>query len=189
MKLAISTLFLVSWAFLLGSAVYAADPSESITVASDGTESSSDARETLQLKRRVRDLLDKTPTMLAGGATMPPSTESLEVAYASSNTDDMVVYFIAFYMDMKLDCDMDESGGDMCFPTIHPCTDPDDEVTKERVPPLYQMALNMMEGREPALKLRIWKLVVDKLAKRVGLENNAFRDWCKKSLGVPTDGN
>jgi len=139
------------------------------------------AEKTQQLKERVRGLLDVTPSMLADGATMPSSTAALEAAYGSGDYDDMLVSFLEFFMDMKLNCDIDEIN-DKCSPTVHACTDPLDEVTQQKVPPLYDAALTMMKNQEPVLKLRIWKLVVDKLATRVGMENYAFRDWCILTL-------
>eukprot|EP00555_Chaetoceros_dichaeta_P006213 CAMPEP_0198252786 /NCGR_PEP_ID=MMETSP1447-20131203/3258_1 /TAXON_ID=420782 /ORGANISM="Chaetoceros dichaeta, Strain CCMP1751" /LENGTH=206 /DNA_ID=CAMNT_0043938169 /DNA_START=38 /DNA_END=655 /DNA_ORIENTATION=- len=130
-----------------------------------------------QLKERVRGLLDMTPSMLADGASMPSSTASLEAAYKSGDYNDMFVLFIEFFMDMKLEYDMEDDGDDMCRPTVHACTDPEDDVTKDKLPQLYNMAMTMMDGTSPELKFRIWRLVVDKLASRVGMENDVFVDW------------
>ena len=135
---------------------------------------------TAQLKQRVRGLLDDVPTRLADGAAMPPSTARLEAAYAAGDRGDMYVLFVEFFMEMKLEYDMGED--DMCRPTAHACTDPNDSVTKRKLPELYATATSMMKDAEPEIKLRIWRLVVDKLFARVGLDNDAFDEWARKEL-------
>lgn len=133
-----------------------------------------------QLKERVRGLLDMTPSMLADGATMPPSAAPLEEAYASGSYNHMLLLFVEFFVDMKLSYDMGDD--DMCRPTVHACTDPDDKVTKEKLPDLYLFAQNMIEGAAPEAKLGIWRLVVDRLAGRVGMDTDTFNDWCIRTL-------
>eukprot|EP00587_Corethron_hystrix_P010589 CAMPEP_0113298584 /NCGR_PEP_ID=MMETSP0010_2-20120614/969_1 /TAXON_ID=216773 ORGANISM="Corethron hystrix, Strain 308" /NCGR_SAMPLE_ID=MMETSP0010_2 /ASSEMBLY_ACC=CAM_ASM_000155 /LENGTH=138 /DNA_ID=CAMNT_0000151665 /DNA_START=161 /DNA_END=577 /DNA_ORIENTATION=- /assembly_acc=CAM_ASM_000155 len=132
------------------------------------------------LKARVRGLLDSVPGKLSDGAKMPASTDALEAAYVAENYDDMYVLFLDFFMDMKLEYDMGDD--DMCRPTAHACTDPDDEVTQMKLPELYLTARNLMEDVEPALKMRIWRLVVDKLCARVELGNEEFDEWVVKVL-------
>jgi NADP-dependent 3-hydroxy acid dehydrogenase YdfG len=84
-------------------------------------------------------------------------------------------------MDLKLDFDMSEEDGRL-RPTVHDCTDRDDEVTQMKLPMLYDTAMTMIDGATPEVKLVIWRLVVDKLIDRVGMENKEFTTWASRIL-------
>jgi hypothetical protein len=132
------------------------------------------------LKRRVRGMLDDVPPLLVEGAEMPSSTARLEAAYEANDRDAMYFTFLEFYMDMKLDFDMDEN--DRCCPTVHQCRDPDDDMTRHKLPVLYETAMSMTDGESPIVKMKIFTLVVDKLSSRVGLDNLAFASWAGNCL-------
>ena len=136
---------------------------------------------TQQLRARVRGLLDEVPQKLAGGASMPPSAARLEDAYAADSHDDMYVNFLEFFMDLKIEYDVSEED-EMLRPTVHACTDADDFETQEKLIPLYFTAMSMLEDSEPDVQFKIWALVVDKLAGRVGLSNQEFGDWIEKTV-------
>ena len=132
------------------------------------------------LKARVRGLLDEVSSKLSDGATMPDSAMRLEDAYARESHEDMYVGFLEFFMDLKIDYDIGDD--DMIRPTVHPCTDADDEVTQEKLAPLYNTAMIMLQDQEPEVKLGIWRLIVDKLADRVGLSNKELGIWATEIL-------
>ena len=142
---------------------------------------SASSEATQQLRARVRGLLDEVPTKLADGASMPPSTARLEAAYAADSHEDMYVNFLEFFMDLKIDYDVSEED-EMLRPTVHACTDVDDFETQEKLIPLYLTAMSMLEDSEPNVQFKIWGLVVDKLAGRVGLSNQVFGDWIEKTV-------
>mmetsp|Transcript_21194 Transcript_21194/g.24394 ORF Transcript_21194/g.24394 Transcript_21194/m.24394 type:complete len:187 (-) Transcript_21194:689-1249(-) len=132
------------------------------------------------LKERVRGLLDMTQTMLADGVPMPASAAPLENAYEQGTYNELFLQFITFFVDMKLNYDVGDD--DLCRPTVFPCTDPGDEVTKEKLPQMYQFCHSMIDGADPEVQLQIWRIIVDKLASRVEMDNDSFNDWCVDAL-------
>ena len=78
-------------------------------------------------------------------------------------------------MDLKIDYDVGDD--ELLRPSLHECTDTSDGVTQEKLAPLYNAAMQMLNGAEPEVQLGIWRLVVDKLVDRVGLSNKEFGQW------------
>ena len=134
------------------------------------------AAATAELRERVRGLLDGLAGNLADGAAMPESAARLEAAYGADAYDAMYVGLLECFMDLKIDFDMGDDD-DVLRPTAHACTDPADAVTRAKLAPLYAQAMGMIDGSEPQVKLDIWRLVVDKLAARVDMENQEFGAW------------
>lgn len=56
------------------------------------------------------------------------------------------------------------------------------QVTRDKLPALYDAAMAMREGATPEVQLGLWRLVVDKLIDRVGLSNKEFAVWASREL-------
>mmetsp|Transcript_16553 Transcript_16553/g.49427 ORF Transcript_16553/g.49427 Transcript_16553/m.49427 type:complete len:188 (+) Transcript_16553:226-789(+) len=128
-----------------------------------------------QLRARVKGLLETVPTQLAEGAEMPQSTAALERAYKADSHDDMYINCLEFFMDLKIDYDVGDD--ELLRPSLHECRDTSDDVTQEKLAPLYNAAMQMLNGAEPEVQLGIWRLIVDKLVDRVGMSNKEFGQW------------
>ena len=95
--------------------------------------------------------------------------------------NDIYVAFLEFFMDLKLNYDVSYET-DKIGPTTNPLTDIDDELTREKLPFLYDVAMTMRDGAKPEVQLGIWRLVVDKLIDRTGMSNKEFSVWASRIL-------
>jgi hypothetical protein len=91
------------------------------------------------------------------------------------------VAFLEFFMDLKLNYDVSYET-DKIGPTTNPLTDIEDEMTREKLPFLYDVAMTMRDGAKPEVQLGIWRLVVDKLIDRTGMSNKEFSVWASRIL-------
>ena len=89
--------------------------------------------------------------------------------------------FLEFFMDLKLNYDVSYET-DKIGPTTNPLTDIEDEMTREKLPFLYDVAMTMRDGAKPEVQLGIWRLVVDKLIDRTGMSNKEFSVWASRIL-------
>ena len=106
--------------------------------------------------------------------------------YAKDSHADMYVTCLEFFMDLKIEYDTDDAT-ELLRPTVHACTDIEEPATQEKLAPLYNAAMQMLNGAEPEIQLGIWKLIVDKLIDRVGLSKKEFYmwvDWCAGERGI-----
>mmetsp|Transcript_3173 Transcript_3173/g.7720 ORF Transcript_3173/g.7720 Transcript_3173/m.7720 type:complete len:176 (-) Transcript_3173:26-553(-) len=138
-------------------------------------------QETVDLKFRAKGLLDDVKRNLEEGAEMPDSAEKLRKAYVTDEHNDIYVAFLEFFMDLKLNYDVSYET-DKIGPTTNPLTDIDDELTREKLPFLYDVAMTMRDGAKPEVQLGIWRLVVDKLIDRTGMSNKEFSVWASRIL-------
>ena len=95
--------------------------------------------------------------------------------------NDIYVAFLEFFMDLKLNYDVSYET-DKIGPTTNPLTDIEDELTREKLPFLYDVAMTMRDGAKPEVQLGIWRLVVDKLIDRTGMSNKEFSVWASRIL-------
>ena len=95
--------------------------------------------------------------------------------------NDIYVAFLEFFMDLKLNYDVSYET-DKIGPTTNPLTDIEDEMTREKLPFLYDVAMTMRDGAKPEVQLGIWRLVVDKLIDRTGMSNKEFSVWASRIL-------
>ncbi len=104
-----------------------------------------------------------------------------ETPLRTQEHNDIYVAFLEFFMDLKLNYDVSYET-DKIGPTTNPLTDIDDELTREKLPFLYDVAMTMRDGAKPEVQLGIWRLVVDKLIDRTGMSNKEFSVWASRIL-------
>ena len=104
-----------------------------------------------------------------------------ETPLRTQEHNDIYVAFLEFFMDLKLNYDVSYET-DKIGPTTNPLTDIDDEMTREKLPFLYDVAMTMRDGAKPEVQLGIWRLVVDKLIDRTGMSNKEFSVWASRIL-------
>ena len=140
-------------------------------------------RESIPLRcttRRRRDAVLHRPA--------PRETHTLAARRRETKTplrtqehNDIYVAFLEFFMDLKLNYDVSYET-DKIGPTTNPLTDIEDELTREKLPFLYDVAMTMRDGAKPEVQLGIWRLVVDKLIDRTGMSNKEFSVWASRIL-------
>ena len=104
-----------------------------------------------------------------------------ETPLRTQEHNDIYVAFLEFFMDLKLNYDVSYET-DKIGPTTNPLTDIEDEMTREKLPFLYDVAMTMRDGAKPEVQLGIWRLVVDKLIDRTGMSNKEFSVWASRIL-------
>ena len=104
-----------------------------------------------------------------------------ETRLRTQEHNDIYVAFLEFFMDLKLNYDVSYET-DKIGPTTNPLTDIEDELTREKLPFLYDVAMTMRDGAKPEVQLGIWRLVVDKLIDRTGMSNKEFSVWASRIL-------
>ena len=131
-------------------------------------------------RRRRRDAVLQRPS--------PRDTDARTTRHRETKTplrtqehNDIYVAFLEFFMDLKLNYDVSYET-DKIGPTTNPLTDIDDEMTREKLPFLYDVAMTMRDGAKPEVQLGIWRLVVDKLIDRTGMSNKEFSVWASRIL-------
>ena len=131
-------------------------------------------------RRRRRDAVLHRPS--------PRDTDARTTRHRETKTplrtqehNDIYVAFLEFFMDLKLNYDVSYET-DKIGPTTNPLTDIDDEMTREKLPFLYDVAMTMRDGAKPEVQLGIWRLVVDKLIDRTGMSNKEFSVWASRIL-------
>ena len=133
-------------------------------------------------RRRRRDAVLRRPAP-RDTAARPRREMRLrdETPLRTQEHNDIYVAFLEFFMDLKLNYDVSYET-DKIGPTTNPLTDIEDELTREKLPFLYDVAMTMRDGAKPEVQLGIWRLVVDKLIDRTGMSNKEFSVWASRIL-------
>ena len=126
-----------------------------------------------------------TPSYIDPRRETPPPARTArlrdETPLRTQEHNDIYVAFLEFFMDLKLNYDVSYET-DKIGPTTNPLTDIEDELTREKLPFLYDVAMTMRDGAKPEVQLGIWRLVVDKLIDRTGMSNKEFSVWASRIL-------
>ena len=133
-------------------------------------------------KRRRRDAVLRRPAPRDTAARPRRETRlRAKPPLRTQEHNDIYVAFLEFFMDLKLNYDVSYET-DKIGPTTNPLTDIEDELTREKLPFLYDVAMTMRDGAKPEVQLGIWRLVVDKLIDRTGMSNKEFSVWASRIL-------
>ena len=93
----------------------------------------------------------------------------------AGDTGAMYAGSLEFLIDMELGYDLGEDG--LCTPTAQLYDDPADEATQVKVAALYGQAMNMLYFAGPETSAKIKEVVLEKLARRLGMDGVAFDEW------------
>mmetsp|Transcript_1053 Transcript_1053/g.2090 ORF Transcript_1053/g.2090 Transcript_1053/m.2090 type:complete len:199 (+) Transcript_1053:64-660(+) len=134
---------------------------------------------TEQVVERTRKMLDSvaegSTSVLAEGVSAPPAAAKLQAAYDEGDASKMYALGLEFLIDMELGYDVGDDG--KCRPATETYDDPANEATRSKLPALYGQAMNMLYFAGPETSATIKEIVLEKLARRVGMEGAAFDEW------------